>query len=49
MKKNELGMKTGKGIYAWQGGKAMIDTSHKTDIIKPVDPLAVQLNEAIRI
>ena len=49
MKKNELGMKTGKGIYVWQGGKAMIDTSHKTDIIKPVDPLAVQLNEAIRV
>ena len=49
MKKNELGMKTGKGIYAWQGGKAIIDTSHKTDIIKPVDPLAVQLNEAIRV
>lgn len=49
MKKNELGMKTGKGIYVWQGGKAMIDTSHQTDIIKPVDPLAVQLNEAIRV
>jgi enoyl-CoA hydratase/3-hydroxyacyl-CoA dehydrogenase len=49
MKKNELGMKTGKGIYVWQGGKAIIDTSHKIDIIKPVDPLAVQLNEAIRV
>ena len=49
IKKNELGMKTGKGIYLWQGGKAIIDTSTTTDIIKPIDPLAVQLNEAIRV
>lgn len=49
IKKNELGMKTGKGIYVWQNGKAIIDTSTITDIIQPVDPLAVQLNESIRI
>ncbi|MGB4269607.1 MAG: 3-hydroxyacyl-CoA dehydrogenase family protein, partial [Spirochaetota bacterium] len=49
VKKNELGMKTGKGIYVWEGGKAIIDSSTVTDIIKPIDPLAVQLNEAIRV
>ncbi|NMB63431.1 MAG: 3-hydroxyacyl-CoA dehydrogenase family protein [Spirochaetes bacterium] len=49
VKKNELGMKTGKGIYVWEGGKAIIDSSIVTDIIKPIDPLAVQLNEAVRV
>jgi enoyl-CoA hydratase/3-hydroxyacyl-CoA dehydrogenase len=49
IKKNQLGMKTGKGIYVWDGGKAIIDSSTVTDIIKPIDPLAVQLNESIRV
>ncbi|MCX8123090.1 MAG: 3-hydroxyacyl-CoA dehydrogenase family protein [Spirochaetes bacterium] len=49
IKKNELGMKTGKGIYVWQGGKAIIDTSTVTDYILPIDPLAIQLNESVRV
>lgn len=49
IKKNQLGMKTGKGIYVWEGGKAIIDSSTVTDIIKPIDPLGVQLNESIRV
>ncbi|MEW6526595.1 MAG: 3-hydroxyacyl-CoA dehydrogenase family protein [Spirochaetota bacterium] len=49
IKKNQLGMKTGKGIYVWEGGKAIIDSSTVTDIIQPIDPLAVQLNESIRV
>ncbi len=49
MAKNELGMKSGKGIYEWKDGKAIIDTTQTTDIIKPIDPLAVVLNESIRV
>ena len=38
MAKNELGMKSGKGIYQWKGGKAVIDTNAEGADITP-DPL----------
>ncbi len=47
--KNELGMKTGKGIYQWINGKAVIDTSKETTDITPIHLLAVQINEAVRV
>jgi 3-hydroxyacyl-CoA dehydrogenase len=47
--KKELGMKSGKGIYTWQGGKAQIDTSKETQDITPVHLIAVRVNEAVKI
>jgi enoyl-CoA hydratase / 3-hydroxyacyl-CoA dehydrogenase len=45
----ELGMKTGKGIYTWQGNKAQIDVSKETQDITPVHLMAVQVNEAVKV
>ncbi len=47
--KNELGMKSGKGIYAWKDGKAVIDTSKDSGDITPIHLLAVQVNEAVKV
>ncbi len=47
--KNELGMKTGKGIYNWENGKAVIDDSTDTDEITPVHFMAIQVNEAVKV
>ncbi len=47
--KNELGMKTGKGIYTWKDGKAVIDTSKETQDITAVHLLSVQVNEAVKV
>ncbi len=49
VQKNELGMKTGKGIYTWKDGKAVIDTSKETQDITPVHLLSVQVNEAVKV
>ena len=42
-------MKSGKGIYVWQDGKALIDTSKTSDDIGPMHLLAVQINEAVKV
>ena len=47
--KGDLGMKTGKGIYEWEGGKAKIDTSKTSTEITPMEFLAIQVNEAVRV
>ena len=47
--KNELGMKSGKGIYEWKDGKAMIDVSKTSDDLTPIHLLAVQVNEAVKV
>lgn len=49
MDKGELGMKSGKGIYVWEGGKAKIDTSKTSTEITPMEFLAIQINEAVRV
>ena len=50
MEKGNLGMKTGKGIYSWEGGKAQIDTSCKEKVnISPMELIAIQINEAVRL
>jgi len=49
MKNNELGMKTGKGIYNWENGKAVIDDSSQTEEITPVHFMAIQVNEAVKV
>ncbi len=49
MDRNELGMKTGKGIYDWSSGKAAIDESKETMEIGPGDFIAILLNEAIKV
>lgn len=45
----KLGMKSGQGIYTWEGGKAKIDASAKTEDFGPMDFLAIQINEAVRV
>jgi len=45
----KLGMKTGQGIYAWEGGKAKIDASEQSKDFGPMDFLAIQINEAVRV
>ncbi len=46
---NELGLKTGKGIYSWVDGKAVIDGSKSSEVVGPVDFAAIQVNEAVRV
>ena len=45
----KLGMKTGQGIYTWEGGKAKIDASAQTQDFGPMDFLSIQINEAVRV
>jgi 3-hydroxyacyl-CoA dehydrogenase len=45
----KLGMKSGQGIYAWEGGKAKIDMSVESEEFGPMDFLAIQINEAVRV
>jgi enoyl-CoA hydratase/3-hydroxyacyl-CoA dehydrogenase len=45
----KLGMKTGQGIYKWEGGKAKIDASEQSKDIGPMEFLAIQINEAVRV
>jgi len=47
--KKQLGMKTGQGIYKWEGGKAIIDTSKETTEISPIHFLSIQINEAVKV
>ncbi len=49
MDKNELGMKTGQGIYKWESGKAVIDDASETDEITPIHFMAIQVNEAVKV
>jgi enoyl-CoA hydratase/3-hydroxyacyl-CoA dehydrogenase len=45
----KLGMKTGQGIYTWEGGKAKIDASAQSQEFGPMDFLSIQINEAVRV
>jgi enoyl-CoA hydratase/3-hydroxyacyl-CoA dehydrogenase len=47
--KNELGKKTGKGIYDWSSGKAVIDSSVECKEITPIHFLSIQINEAVKV
>ncbi len=49
IKNNELGYKTGMGIYNWSTGRPEIDESAETIEINSLDFLAVLLNEAIKV
>ncbi len=45
----KLGMKSGQGIYKWDGQAAQIDMSHPSKEITPKEFLAIQLNEAVKV
>jgi len=49
IRRNELGMKSGKGIYDWSSGKAAIETAGECMEITPLHLLSVQINEAVRV
>lgn len=49
MKKGHLGMKSGKGIYEWKDGKAIIPEMPDTEEITPLHLMAVQVNEAVKV
>ncbi|MBU3917710.1 3-hydroxyacyl-CoA dehydrogenase, partial [bacterium] len=46
---NELGKKTGKGIFDWSQGRPTIDLSKATNQFDPMDMIAVNVNEATKI
>jgi enoyl-CoA hydratase/3-hydroxyacyl-CoA dehydrogenase len=48
-KANELGKKTGKGLFDWSAGRPVIDVSKATDKLDPMDLVAVNANEATKI
>lgn len=49
VERGDLGMKTGKGIYVWKDGQARIDLSKQSTEITPLEFLAIQINEAVRV
>ncbi|MFW5936572.1 MAG: 3-hydroxyacyl-CoA dehydrogenase family protein [Desulfosalsimonas sp.] len=49
LSRGELGMKSGKGIHAWQNGQAQIDPEKESQEIGPQDFLAIQANEAVKV
>ncbi len=49
LEKGYLGMKTGKGIYEWKDGKAIIPEMPDTEEITPLHLMAVQVNEAVKV
>lgn len=49
IKENNLGMKTGKGIYDWSTGKAVIDSSSESKELTPIHFLSIQVNEAVKV
>lgn len=44
-----LGLKTGKGFYAWKNGHAEIPKVKPTEKLELMDVLAVELNEAVKL
>ncbi len=49
LEKGYLGMKSGKGIYEWKDGKAIIPEMPDTEEITPLHLMAVQVNEAVKV
>ncbi|MEN8246284.1 MAG: 3-hydroxyacyl-CoA dehydrogenase NAD-binding domain-containing protein [Thermodesulfobacteriota bacterium] len=49
VKANELGKKTGKGLFDWAAGRPEIDLSKASDKFDPMDLVAVNANEATKI
>lgn len=49
MDSKELGMKTGKGFYSWENGKAQIPHAQPSNAIDLMDVLCVEINEAVKI
>jgi enoyl-CoA hydratase/3-hydroxyacyl-CoA dehydrogenase len=49
LEKGYLGMKSGKGIYEWKNGKAIIPEMPDTEEITPLHLMAVQVNEAVKV
>lgn len=45
----KLGMKSGQGIYQWDGETAQINMSSSSKDITPKEFLAIQLNEAVKV
>ncbi|MHA1294208.1 MAG: 3-hydroxyacyl-CoA dehydrogenase NAD-binding domain-containing protein [Candidatus Helarchaeota archaeon] len=49
IKKNELGKKTGKGIYDWSKGRPDLSKFKPSDKIEIEDLIAIQVNEASKL
>jgi len=49
VKANDLGKKTGKGLFDWSFGRPEIDLSKASDTFDPMDLVAVNANEATKI
>jgi enoyl-CoA hydratase/3-hydroxyacyl-CoA dehydrogenase len=46
---NQLGKKTGKGIYDWSTGKANIPKAPPTDKLSVLDIFSIEINEAVKL
>lgn len=49
MDSKELGLKTGKGFYVWEDGKAQIPDAPPSTALDLMDVLCVEINEAVKI
>ena len=47
--RGELGSKSGKGIYEWRNGKALISMERQSTEITALSFMAIQVNEAVKI
>ncbi len=49
MDSKDLGLKTGKGFYVWENGKAQIPKATPSTALDLMDVLCVEINEAVKI
>ena len=49
MDRKELGLKSGKGFYVWENGKALIPKASPSTVIDLMDVLSVEINESAKI
>lgn len=49
VKAGNLGKKTGKGYFDWSGGRPNIDIEKAISFLDPMDLVAVQINEAMKL
>jgi enoyl-CoA hydratase/3-hydroxyacyl-CoA dehydrogenase len=49
LRAGELGKKTGRGLFDWSQGRPAVDLSKATGEVDPMDLVAVNANEAMRI
>ena len=49
MERKELGLKSGKGFYIWENGKAQIPSAAPSTVVDLMDVLVLDINEAAKL